>query len=170
MTKGVIGSDLPKNLLLSISATVISVFNCSNASGIIWLLTGNLRFLSVAYYQILGVTISDRYASVVPIRGASMSPTFNPIATSLTGPMTGDYVLVEKFCLEKYKFSPGDVIVYRSPCNYKEKQVKRIIALPGDWVGTRQTYDVVKVPEGHCWVEGDNPECSMDSRSFGPPQ
>lgn len=46
--------------------------------------------------------------------------------------------------------------------------MKRIIALPGDWVGTRQTYDVVKVPEGHCWVEGDNPECSMDSRSFGP--
>lgn len=46
--------------------------------------------------------------------------------------------------------------------------MKRIIALPGDWVGTRQTYDVVKVPEGHCWVEGDNAECSMDSRSFGP--
>lgn len=119
-------------------------------------------------FGIVGVTVSDRYASVVPIRGASMSPTFNPRATSLAGPVTGDYVLVEKFCLQKYKFSPGDVIVYRSPCNYKEKHVKRIIALPGDWVGTRQTYDVVKVPEGHCWVEGDNAECSMDSRSFGP--
>ena len=43
-------------------------------------------------FGIIGVTISDRYASVVPIRGASMSPTFNPIATSLTGPMTGNFL------------------------------------------------------------------------------
>jgi len=34
-------------------------------------------------------------------------------------------------------------------------------------MGTPQN-DVVKIPEGHCWVEGDNPASSMDSRSFGP--
>lgn len=60
-------------------------------------------------------------------------------------------------------------ILCSSPSNHKEKHIKRIIALPGDWIGTtHNSYDVVKIPEGHCWVEGDNSAFSMDSRSFGP--
>uniref|UniRef100_A0A2P2J7I6 Mitochondrial inner membrane protease subunit 2 n=1 Tax=Rhizophora mucronata TaxID=61149 RepID=A0A2P2J7I6_RHIMU len=55
-----------------------------------------------------------------------------------------------------------------SPINHKEKYVKRIIGLPGDWIGTPYSHDVVKIPQGHCWVEGDDPSFSMDSRSFGP--
>lgn len=27
---------------------------------------------------------------------------------------------------------------------------------------------VVRIPEGHCWIEGDNPEVSRDSREYGP--
>ncbi|KAL4606199.1 uncharacterized protein LOC142609749 isoform X1 [Castanea sativa] len=115
---------------------------------------------------LIGLTISDRYASIVPVRGASMSPTFNPRARNFTD----DYVLVEKFCLKKYEFSHGDVVVFCSPSNHKEKHIKRIIALPGDWIGTTHNShdDVLKVPKGHCWVEGDNSASSMDSRSFGP--
>ncbi|XP_044500502.1 mitochondrial inner membrane protease subunit 2-like isoform X2 [Mangifera indica] len=79
-----------------------------------------------------------------------------------------DYVLVEKFCLGNYKFSHGDVIVFRSPHNHKEKHVKRIIGSPVDWIGTHSSYDVVKVLDGHCWVEGDNPSSSMESRTYGP--
>ncbi|KAB1224331.1 Protein yippee-like [Morella rubra] len=141
-------------------------------------------------FGLVGLTVSDRYASIVPVRGGSMAPTFNPRASTFTD----DYVLVEKFCLQKYKFSHGDVVVFRcsgdsvifvsvsfgrlheciailcsSPSNHKEKHIKRIIALPGDWIGTtHNSYDVVKIPEGHCWVEGDNSASSMDSRSFGP--
>ncbi|XP_021888611.1 mitochondrial inner membrane protease subunit 2 isoform X2 [Carica papaya] len=111
---------------------------------------------------LIGLTVSDRYFSVVPVRGTSMSPTFNPRANSLTD----DYVLLEKLCLEKYKFSSGDIVVFRSPSNYREKHIKRIVGLPGDWIGI--SHDVVKVPQGHCWVEGDNSASSMDSRSFGP--
>lgn len=27
---------------------------------------------------------------------------------------------------------------------------------------------MLQVPKGHCWVEGDNGEISLDSKSFGP--
>ncbi|KAJ8747210.1 hypothetical protein K2173_008443 [Erythroxylum novogranatense] len=110
---------------------------------------------------LVGITVRDRFGSIVPVRGNSMSPTFNP----RTNTYGDDYVLVEKFCLEKYKFSHGDVVVF---CNHNEKYIKRIIGLPGDWVATPYSSDVIKVPVGHCWVEGDNPSSSMDSRSFGP--
>lgn len=55
-----------------------------------------------------------------------------------------------------------------SPSNHKEKCVKRITALPGDWVSSPYTYDAVKIPDGHCWVEGDNSVSSLDSKSIGP--
>ncbi|GMP51142.1 hypothetical protein CsSME_00017492 [Camellia sinensis var. sinensis] len=118
-------------------------------------------------FGLIALTVSDRYASVVPIRGVSMSPTFNPHGSTLTG-LTDDYVLVEKFCLDKYKFSQGDVVVFCSPSNHKENHIKRITALPGDWISSPYAHDALKVPEGHCWVEGDNFASSLDSRSFGP--
>ncbi|GAU18935.1 hypothetical protein TSUD_229250 [Trifolium subterraneum] len=103
-------------------------------------------------FGLITVTVSDRYVTVVPVRGGSMSPTFNPKTDSFTD----DYVLVEKFCLQN------------SPSNYKETHIKRIIALPGEWFVTRHDQDVHKVPDGHCWVEGDNAASSTDSKSYGP--
>lgn len=55
-----------------------------------------------------------------------------------------------------------------SPSNFKETHIKRIIALPGEWFVNRHNQDVLKVPEGHCWVEGDNAASSTDSKSYGP--
>ncbi|PSS34674.1 Mitochondrial inner membrane protease [Actinidia chinensis var. chinensis] len=118
---------------------------------------------------VVALTISDRYASIVPVRGVSMSPTFNPHSSNHSSTLMGsndDCVLVEKFCLEKYKFSPGDVVVFCSPTDHREKHVKRITALPGDWISSPG--DALKIPEGHCWVEGDNFASSLDSRSYGP--
>ncbi|KAK4718451.1 hypothetical protein R3W88_016789 [Solanum pinnatisectum] len=89
-----------------------------------------------------------------------MFPTFNPHDDS-------DFVIVEKLCLQKYNFSHSDVVVFSSPTNHKEKNIKRITALPGD-VGSTSYYDAVVIPEGHCWVEGDNQAWSLDSRFFGP--
>ncbi|KAL6987800.1 hypothetical protein U1Q18_013547 [Sarracenia purpurea var. burkii] len=118
-------------------------------------------------FGLIALTISDRYGSIVPVRGVSMSPTFNPHGSTLTG-LTDDHVLVEKFCLDKYKFSHGDVVVFCSPSHYREKYIKRITALPGDWISSPYSHDALKIPEGHCWVEGDNFAPSLDSRSFGP--
>jgi hypothetical protein len=70
---------------------------------------------------------------------------------------------------------------------------KRVLYTEGDWVergepdGTRSVFVVrarashlsdralcdqdarfPQMPRGCCWIEGDNPSCSNDSRSFGP--
>uniref|UniRef100_A0A453GB50 Mitochondrial inner membrane protease subunit 2 n=1 Tax=Aegilops tauschii subsp. strangulata TaxID=200361 RepID=A0A453GB50_AEGTS len=51
---------------------------------------------------------------------------------------------------------------------YHKRVVSRLIALPGDLVRLRGTTELLEVPEGHCWVEGDNPSQSKDSRTYGP--
>ncbi|URD85713.1 Mitochondrial inner membrane protease subunit [Musa troglodytarum] len=117
---------------------------------------------------LFGITISDRFATVYSLTGTSMSPTFTTSSPGFPGYLKGDIVLVEKFCLEKYKFSRGDVIAFKSPSDHKREFVKRLIALPGDWMQISDTSDILKIPEGHCWVEGDNKEFSLDSRHFGP--
>ena len=93
----------------------------------IWNLTKNYFT-----FGLIGLTISDRYASIVPVGGISMSPTFNQHDDSSMRSLTrnyfflyfkflkfhaatwmklsashygeGDFVVVEKLCLEKYKF------------------------------------------------------------------
>ncbi|GKD04221.1 mitochondrial inner membrane protease subunit 2, partial [Tanacetum coccineum] len=110
---------------------------------------------------LVGITVTDRYAGVCPVRGSSMSPTFNPSLGSLTD----DYVFLEKFCLDKYRFSHGDVVIFSSPTSFNETSLKRIVAMEGDYISN--VSGAIKVPEGHCWVEGDNSASSVDSRSFG---
>lgn len=46
--------------------------------------------------------------------------------------------------------------------------IERIIGLPSDWIRVPDKAEVLKVPVGHCWVEGDNLGVSLDSQSYGP--
>ncbi|KAF3789782.1 Mitochondrial inner membrane protease subunit 2 [Nymphaea thermarum] len=144
--------------------------------GLLWFFTKR-----TATGALIGLTISDRYASIITVHGHSMKPTLNPGSKAFPISISGDLVLVEKLCLNNYKFSHGDVVVFgimfpfgfgyenfRNPNSHKQSLIKRIIALPGDWIRIPETYEIVKVPEGHCWVEGDNYNSSTDSRSFGP--
>ncbi|KAK8938108.1 hypothetical protein KSP40_PGU019239 [Platanthera guangdongensis] len=127
----------------------------------LWLLTRKS-----AVGALLGITISDRYLTISPVRGNSMHPTFSASSTSFPGYLKGDLVLIERFCLQDFKFSHGDIVIFKSPNDHRQIYVKRLVALPGDWV--EASSDILKIPEGHCWVEGDNPAMSWDSRSFGP--
>ncbi|XP_006653159.1 mitochondrial inner membrane protease subunit 2-like isoform X2 [Oryza brachyantha] len=109
---------------------------------------------------LIGVTVNDRYASILTVRGSSMHPTFEPHPAVR--------VLVDRLCLDaRYGFSRGDVVVFRSPTEHRSLVVKRLIALPGDWIQVPAAQEIRQIPEGHCWVEGDSP-CSRDSRSYGP--
>ncbi|KAL7862913.1 hypothetical protein SRHO_G00118970 [Serrasalmus rhombeus] len=56
-----------------------------------------------------------------------------------------------------------------SPKNPKQKIIKRVIALEGDFIktlGYKNRY--VRVPDGHLWIEGDHHGHSFDSNTFGP--
>ena len=47
--------------------------------------------------------------------------------------------------------------------------IKRLIGLPGDVVESlHYKTPFVRIPAGHCWVEGDNHKRSIDSNEFGP--
>lgn len=62
----------------------------------------------------------------------------------------------------------GDVVSLISPKNPKECFLKRVVGLPGDLVRTiSYKKEYVLVPEGHCWLEGDNYSKSYDSNAFG---
>ena len=60
----------------------------------------------------------------------------------------------------------------RSPYHPENLIVKRVIALEGDEVFTKNPYPLerAQVPQGHVWVEGDHPEDrkTLDSNTYGP--
>ncbi|KAI8996890.1 peptidase S24/S26A/S26B/S26C, partial [Pilobolus umbonatus] len=105
----------------------------------------------------------DHGFSYALISGRSMQPTFNPDSNQLKK----DIVLLNKWGITNHTFNRGDVVTLTSPIDPKCLITKRIIALPGDEVKPLRGKESVKVPEGHCWVEGDEAFHSRDSNSFG---
>ena len=117
-----------------------------------------------------------------------MAPSLSPLYNE-TG--RRDAILVFKRDVDRpiaharYSIRRGDVIVYWKPSDPEEMGVKRVLATEGDVVirdlrrvgrenthghkmGMAEVPPIVKVPEGHIWVEGDNWRDSLDSNDFGP--
>ncbi|PVH89511.1 LexA/Signal peptidase [Cadophora sp. DSE1049] len=122
-----------------------------------------LRLLSTTIKTIFIAHVFVSYGfSLVPTSGASMLPTIEVL---------GDIVLIDKRYRRGRGVVVGDVVSFDSVVQPGERVIKRVVGLEGDCV-VRDTPGVgegmVMVPEGHCWVVGDNLPYSRDSRHFGP--
>ncbi|KAI8084947.1 mitochondrial inner membrane protease subunit 2 [Halteromyces radiatus] len=105
----------------------------------------------------------DHGFSYATVEGRSMQPTFNPD----TNMLQRDIVLLNKWAATDHEFSRGEIVTLISPTEPKRIITKRIIALQGDTVKPLRSDKLVRVPRGHCWVEGDEAFHSKDSNSFG---
>lgn len=111
----------------------------------------------------IGVTFLDTVGYVARVEGISMQPVLNPESVDT------DYVFLSRWAVRNYDIQRGDVISLTSPKDPGQMIIKRVVALPGDLVNTMgYKKPHVKVPEGHCWVEGDHTGHTLDSNSFGP--
>ncbi|XP_011312468.1 mitochondrial inner membrane protease subunit 2 isoform X3 [Fopius arisanus] len=88
----------------------------------------------------IGVTFVNTVGYVARVEGISMQPALNPNAKEY------DYVFLNCWTVHNYNI------------NYEGDEVRTI--------GYHTS--ILRVPEGHCWVEGDNTNHSVDSNTFGP--
>lgn len=111
----------------------------------------------------VGVTFLDCFGYIARVEGISMQPALNPDATST------DYVFLSRWAIRDLTVKRGDIISLISPKDPDQKIIKRVVALQGDVVSTLgYKKPFVRIPDGHCWVEGDHTGNSLDSNSFGP--
>ncbi|CAK1589944.1 unnamed protein product [Parnassius mnemosyne] len=118
---------------------------------------------SILFGVPIGLTFLDTVGYVARVEGISMQPALNPGSTNK------DYVFLSRWAVRDYNIKRGDVISLSSPKDPNQKIIKRVVALQGDVVSTigyKNQY--VKIPEGHCWVEGDHTGHTLDSNTFGP--
>ncbi|XP_075213477.1 mitochondrial inner membrane protease subunit 2 [Lycorma delicatula] len=119
-------------------------------------------FKSIIIGLPIGITIIDVFGYIARVDGISMQPSLNP------GSVT-DYVFLNRWYVRFYDVSHGDIVSLFSPKDPDLTLIKRIVGLEGDIINTvGYKKPFVRVPEGHCWVEGDHIGHSLDSNFFGP--
>ena len=95
-------------------------------------------------------------ASPYKIEGKSMEPSL----------CHNDIILCNKMANVFQDYQVNDIVVLKSPSNPSEYLVKRVRGMEYDIIMNKN--EIVKIPSGHCWLEGDNARASWDSRTYGP--
>ncbi|KAF2733842.1 LexA/Signal peptidase [Polyplosphaeria fusca] len=128
----------------------------------------------------LAIHIIPKYLiDISSVSGVSMAPTITPSDYSWG---TSSACLISLLHRRGRWVKVGDLVVYTHPLDRHKRALKRVVGMPGDWVavmtpGKNNAEDgdagevgeqMFQVPEGHCWLAGDNLEWSRDSRVFGP--
>ncbi|KAL5711829.1 hypothetical protein ACHQM5_014065 [Ranunculus cassubicifolius] len=111
---------------------------------------------------LVGITISDRYVTCIGVQDFSKYPSPSSFRESLND----DHLLVIKSRWENYKYTYGDVVLYRWPNDDRTRVVSRVTALPGDTMTIPESKQTVVVPEGYCWVEGGYRNSSPNRGGF----
>lgn len=82
-----------------------------------------------------------------------MQPALNPDSNA----SSSDYVFLSRWAVRNYSIERGDIVSMISPKDPDQKIIKRVVALQGDVVSTLgYKKQFVRIPDGHCWVEGDH--------------
>ena len=116
------------------------------------------RFLPLVKAGCVAYLANEYIATVAWAEGPSMLPSIN---------ISGDLLLIEKISWRYFgKLAKGDIIVCISPLDPDRFIIKRVIALPQDQVSFNS--QIIKIPKGTVWIEGDNLQDSRDSRDYGP--
>ena len=93
-----------------------------------------------------------------------MQPALNPEYSP-----SADYVFLSRWPIRNNNIERGDIVSLVSPKDPSQKIIKRVVGMQGDVVSTMgYKQEIVRIPEGHCWVEGDHNGHSLDSNTFGP--
>ncbi|KAG9311787.1 LexA signal peptidase [Chiua virens] len=124
------------------------------------------RSLRVLYWLPLGIAFTHYCYTIKTVRGRSMQPTLNPDTSR-----SDDIVVFDRFSIRSgSSVAKGDIVSLRDPIDSRKMIVKRVIAVADDVVQTLPPYpnSEMRVPEGHIWVEGDEPFRTLDSNAFGP--
>ena len=110
------------------------------------------------------ITVLDKVGTIATVEGISMQPALNPDSSNHK-----DVIFLNKWAIRSFEVSRGDIVCFISPKNPERVLIKRVIGLENDVVSTKgYTTKFVRIPEGHCWVEGDNKGHTIDSNCFGP--